>query len=56
MIQELLDFKEKLDCVSQCWNENEKFQHSLKDSFEHFINQRQNRPAELVGMTKLKFN
>ena len=49
MIQELLDFKEKLDTCSQCWEENEKFQHSLKDSFEHFINQRQNRPAELVA-------
>ncbi len=50
MIQELLDFKEKLDVTSQCWDFNEKFQHSLKDSFEHFINQRQNKPAELVGM------
>lgn len=49
MIQELLDFKEKLDLTSQCWDFNEKFQHSLKDSFEHFINQRQNRPAELVA-------
>lgn len=54
MIQELLDFKEKLDLISQCWNDNEKFQHSLKDSFEHFINQRQNRPAELVGKNNLK--
>lgn len=26
-----------------------KFTHALKDSFEHFINQRQNRPAELVA-------
>lgn len=49
MIQELLDFKEKLDLTNQCWSDNEKFQHSLKDSFEHFINQRQNRPAELVA-------
>lgn len=49
MIQDLLDFKEKLDLTYQCWADNEKFQHSLKDSFEHFINQRQNRPAELVA-------
>ena len=49
MIQELLDFKEKLDITSTCWNENEKFLHALKDSFEHFINQRQNKPAELIG-------
>jgi hypothetical protein len=49
MIQELLDFKEKLDGTNQCWNMNEKFIHTLKDSFEYFINQRANKPAELIG-------
>ena len=49
MIQELLEFKEKLDQASVCWNNNEKFLHALKDSFEHFINQRSNKPAELIG-------
>jgi cullin-4 len=49
MIQELLDFKEKLDITSECWNNNEKFIHALKDSFEHFINQRSNKPAELIA-------
>ena len=49
MIQELLDFKEKLDESNICWNNNEKFLHALKDSFEHFINQRQNKPAELIA-------
>lgn len=49
MIQELLDFKERLDAISECWNNNEKFTHALKDSFEHFINQRSNKPAELIG-------
>ena len=49
MIQDLLDFKEKLDATSICWNNNEKFTHALKDSFEHFINQRTNKPAELIG-------
>lgn len=49
MIQELLDFKEKLDETSVCWSDNEKFLHALKDSFEHFINQRSNKPAELIG-------
>lgn len=49
MIQELLDFKEKLDKISECWNHNEKFIHALKDSFEHFINQRSNKPAELIA-------
>ncbi|CAF0834679.1 unnamed protein product [Brachionus calyciflorus] len=57
MIQELLDFKEKLDLISECWNNNEKFTHALKDSFEHFINQRSNKPAELIAKyidTKLR--
>lgn len=49
MIQELLDFKEKLDEISKCWSHNEKFLHALKDSFEHFINQRPNKPAELIA-------
>lgn len=49
MIQELLDFKENLDAISACWNNNERFTHALKDSFEHFINQRSNKPAELIG-------
>lgn len=49
MIQELLDFKEKLDETNDCWVHNEKFVHALKDSFEYFINQRANKPAELIG-------
>ena len=49
MIQELIDFKEKLDVTSECWSNNEKFTHALKDSFEHFINQRSNKPAELIA-------
>jgi cullin-4 len=50
MVQDLLDFKEKLDVINECWNHNEKFAHSLKDSFEQFINQRSNKPAELIGI------
>jgi len=49
MIQDLLDFKDKLDTISECWNNNEKFAHALKDSFEYFINQRTNKPAELIA-------
>lgn len=50
MVQELLDFKEKLDnIVSVCFQKNEKFINSLKESFENFINQRLNKPAELIG-------
>jgi hypothetical protein len=53
MIQDLLDFKERLDITLECWNENEKFVHALKDSFEYFINQRPNKPAELIGILSL---
>jgi len=49
MVQELLDFKQKLDLVLEHWGQNEKFIHALKDSFEHFINQRANKPAELIA-------
>ncbi|XP_071163258.1 cullin-4A-like [Mytilus edulis] len=50
MVQKLLDFKEKLDNVIDiCFAKNEKFINGLKESFEHFINQRQNKPAELIA-------
>ena len=50
MVQELLDFKEKLDnIVVTCFGRNEKFVNSLKESFENFVNQRLNKPAELIG-------
>lgn len=51
MVQELLEFKDKLDyIVLTCFNKNEKFINSLKEAFEHFINQRTNKPAELIGI------
>lgn len=50
MVQELLDFKDTMDyVVAICFNRNEKFSNSLKEAFEHFINQRANKPAELIG-------
>lgn len=50
MVQELLDFKDKMDnVVSICFQKNEKFGNSLKEAFEHFINQRANKPAELIA-------
>ncbi|KAJ1531537.1 hypothetical protein ONE63_000212 [Megalurothrips usitatus] len=50
MVQELLDFKEKLDhIVVKCFLNNEKFNNSLKEAFEQFINQRTNKPAELIA-------
>ncbi|KAG8229663.1 hypothetical protein J437_LFUL008596 [Ladona fulva] len=50
MVQELLDFKDKMDnVVTTCFRKNEKFTNSLKEAFEHFINQRANKPAELIA-------
>lgn len=50
MVQELLDFKDKMDnIVNTCFHKNEKFANSLKEAFEAFINQRANKPAELIG-------
>lgn len=50
MVDELLEFKEKLDnFLHECFHGNEKFSNTLKDSFEYFLNQRANKPAELIG-------
>jgi len=50
MVQELLDFKDKMDnIVNTCFHKNEKFANSLKEAFEAFINQRANKPAELIS-------
>jgi cullin-4 len=50
MVQDLLDFKDKMDnIVITCFGKTEKFINSVKEAFEHFINQRPNKPAELIG-------
>ncbi|CAH1716368.1 unnamed protein product [Chironomus riparius] len=50
MVQDLLDFKDKMDyIVCNCFERNEKFSHSLREAFEYFINQRTNKPAELIA-------
>jgi cullin-4 len=50
MVQQLLDFKDKVDTIIEtCFLKNEKFVNSMKESFEYFINQRQNKPAELIA-------
>lgn len=50
MVQELLDFKDKMDgIVNECFGKSDKFVLALKEAFEHFINQRLNKPAELIG-------
>ncbi|XP_047984787.1 cullin-4A [Leguminivora glycinivorella] len=50
MVAELLEFKEQLDhVVGTCFQKNDKFLYSMREAFEHFINQRQNKPAELIA-------
>lgn len=50
MVQDLLDFKDKMDnIVRNCFSYNDKFVNSLREAFEFFINQRSNKPAELIG-------
>lgn len=51
MVQELLDFKDKVDhIIDTCFLKNEKFINAMKEAFETFINKRPNKPAELIGM------
>ena len=46
MVTALLDMKAALDAVlRQAFQGAEPFAHALKDAFEHFINQRANRPV-----------
>lgn len=50
MVQDLLSFKKKMDkVVNECFKKQERFIYSLKEAFEHFINQRPNKPAELIA-------
>ncbi|KAJ6829718.1 cullin-4 [Iris pallida] len=46
----LLEFKASLDTIWEAsFSKNEAFSQTIKDSFEHLINLRQNRPAELIA-------
>uniref|UniRef100_A0A6Q2Z228 Cullin-4B n=1 Tax=Esox lucius TaxID=8010 RepID=A0A6Q2Z228_ESOLU len=50
MVQELLDFKDKVDhIIDTCFMKNEKFVNAMKEAFETFINKRPNKPAELIA-------
>lgn len=54
MVQELLDFKDKVDhIIDVCFMKNEKFVNAMKEAFETFINKRPNKPAELIGKKEL---
>lgn len=50
LVQSLLDMKKKLDEVLEgCFQKNDVFASTIKEGFEHFINQRANKPAELIA-------
>ncbi|CAK9867204.1 unnamed protein product [Sphagnum jensenii] len=50
MVSWLLDLKARLDTVwEESFSKNEGFANTIKDAFEHLINLRQNRPAELIA-------
>lgn len=50
MVQELLDFKTKIDdIVSEPFQNNPGLQEVVRYSFSQFINKRQNKPAELLA-------
>ncbi|KAK9093469.1 hypothetical protein Syun_028380 [Stephania yunnanensis] len=50
MVSSLLDFKASLDRIwEESFAKNEAFSNTIKDAFEHLINLRQNRPAELIA-------
>lgn len=56
MVQELLDFKDKVDhIIDICFLKNEKFINAMKEAFETFINKRPNKPAELIGIFSSPF-
>ncbi|XP_042064437.1 cullin-4-like [Salvia splendens] len=50
MVSSLLEFKANLDRIwEESFSKNEAFSNTIKDAFEHLINIRQNRPAELIA-------
>ncbi|XP_074568114.1 cullin-4-like [Curcuma longa] len=50
LVSYLLEFKASLDKIlEESFFKNEVFSNTIKDSFEHLINLRQNRPAELIA-------
>jgi cullin-4 len=50
MVERLLDLKARMDeVVGTALGRSEPFLGTLKESFEYFINQRANKPAELIA-------
>jgi len=49
-VDDLLTFRAKLDVIlTESFIKNQEFDYALKEAFEHFINQKVNRPAELIA-------
>lgn len=50
MVENLISFKMKMDNVVQrCFDTDREMMYTIKEAFETFINQRHNKPAELIG-------
>eukprot|EP00735_Rhodelphis_limneticus_P013729 TRINITY_DN7685_c0_g1::TRINITY_DN7685_c0_g1_i1::g.18662::m.18662 TRINITY_DN7685_c0_g1::TRINITY_DN7685_c0_g1_i1::g.18662 ORF type:complete len:792 (-),score=204.80,sp/Q8LGH4/CUL4_ARATH/54.59/0.0,Cullin/PF00888.17/3.4e-161,Cullin_Nedd8/PF10557.4/2.1e+03,Cullin_Nedd8/PF10557.4/1.4e-26 TRINITY_DN7685_c0_g1_i1:237-2612(-) len=50
LVQDLLDLKHRLDLVlRESFLGNDAFEKSLKESFEHSVNAKENKPAELIA-------
>jgi len=50
MVNELLDFKQKIDeIMKKCFENNRVLGDAVHDAFKYFINIRKNRPAELIA-------
>jgi len=50
LVQDLLDYKQSLDEALQgSFDNSEEFSRSMKEGFEHFLNIRENKPAELIA-------
>lgn len=50
MVSSLLEFKVSLDKIwEDSFSKNDVFSNTIKEAFEHLINLRQNRPAELIA-------
>lgn len=50
MVDKLISFKIKMnEVVKVCFDSEREMVHAIKEAFETFINQRHNKPAELLG-------
>jgi cullin-4 len=50
MVDEIFKFKAKIDeILKTCFKDNTIFVHGMRNGFEHFINTRQNQPAEYIA-------